>query len=927
MGTRLRACAMTVLASCLVLVGLPAMAVEQVDDFIALPFTTYGDMLVDAAHEQVFVTAGSGSNEIAVVPLDGSGVHMVEGTPGAAEMSISQDGRHVYATLRNGDGIAEIDTSTLELRRFSTGSNSCPTEVAAVAGYVWFVASGDDCNQWTTIRRLDPATGIVSGDIASGGYQPALRVVPGTTRFLSAETGISRSDLRVYDVADGTLQQVVSGSFNGYLSKDLRLTNDGEHLMIPRYGGVNFHRLSDFAADGVSTFSSGWQGASAADDETVVGAARDSGRVEVVRRGASGQLNSIDLGPTVAGNDVMELELLGDQMFAITVGSTLRLYQVDRPNVPAPTLSIEVPASSTIGSPVAVSGVLSDQGVPIPGAVITVRQEGAEQPLGSPTTDADGRFSLEFVPHEPGTLQLSASYAGEGMRKATMSRAAMTVVRRPVELTLAGPESVWPGESVSLSGALFEGSEALAGVSLDVHRLCAGSYAWESLGTVVTSSSGTFATTDTPGSCRSYDYSVAFAGDDLRAAKSAFATVKVNWVQPAVELTTPGSAHVGDTVNVTGTLTTPDGPLANTELVARVSTTAGSRSLGELTTDSTGWFETTDVPAMAGSHCYVVSYAGDSRNLAASSSRCVGVTKWPTALTLSGPSSAELDAPAVLTGRLTSNGDALAGVELALSRSDQFRGTETLTSVTTGADGAFTIRDVPPNGGAVTYAVSYAGTVSRSAVSKTWTVAVSRPQRTLEMSTDSIEYGYGATAQIALELTTDSSRTVRVYAEEFGRVRTMIFSGDVPESGLTLQRVMRRNTVFSAVIAEDGRALTASASVSRKTKADLRTQLLGSYGTSGRYKLYRPAADPRFATTLLPARDGGCLYFRVQRYSSTGGWRQVLESPCMPIANSTATWTLTGVQARKTPYRVQPILTGDLLNAPSSGGWVYLKFV
>ncbi|MGH3329964.1 MAG: hypothetical protein ACRDPJ_01555 [Nocardioidaceae bacterium] len=74
---RLRAYAVTILTTCLVLVTLPARAVEPVDDFVALPFTAYGDLLVDAAHGQVFVTGGYGSNETAVVKLDGSGVTMI----------------------------------------------------------------------------------------------------------------------------------------------------------------------------------------------------------------------------------------------------------------------------------------------------------------------------------------------------------------------------------------------------------------------------------------------------------------------------------------------------------------------------------------------------------------------------------------------------------------------------------------------------------------------------------------------------------------------------------------------------------------------------------------------------------------------------------------------------------------------------------
>lgn len=926
MGTRARACALMVLAFCLVLVGVPATAAEQADDFVALPFTTYGDMLVDSAHQQVFVTAGYGSNDIAVVHLDGSGTTMVGGAPGATAMAMSQDGRYVYVTLRNGDGIAQVDTSTLELRRFDTGPNSCPTEVAPVGGYVWFVASGDDCNQWTTLRRLDPTTGAVSGDLGSSGYQPALRVVPGTTRFVSAETGISSAYLRLYEVGDGTLQQVASTQVQGYLTKDVRLTNDGGHLMVGRYGGVAFYRLSDFAADGFSTFSDGWSGQSVADDQVVAGALRDAGRVEVVPRGKTGQLNAIDLGPGT-GNTIKKLELVGDQLFALTLGSTLRLYQVDRPAAPAPSLSLQLPASTPLGSAVTVTGVLDYQGTPIPGAVVTVHQQGVDQPLGSPTTDAEGHFSLDWVPPTAGTIELSADFAGDATHKATAARATLTVLRAPVDLTLAGPSSVPPGEPVQLTGALFDDGEALDGVSLALQRRCRGSSSWQSLGTVLTDAGGTFTTTDTPGSCDGYDYSVAFAGDEQRAPASAVTSVTVSWVRPSVDLALPDSAHVGDTVDVAGTLSSAEGPLADAALVVRVSTPQGWRSLGEVTTDSTGWFATTDAPTTAGSHCYVVSYAGDSTSLAASGSRCVGVTKHATVLTLDVPSTAALDDPVTVTGLLTSDGDALPGVEVTLSRSDRFLGTQSLGTVTTGADGGFSISDLPPNGGPVTYAASYAGTSTRAAASRTSTVEVARPQRTLEVRTDHAAYGYGDTAQVTVDLTTDSWRTVRVYAEESGRARTMIFSGVVPESGLVLQSTMSRNTVFSAFVPEDGRALDATASVAATTRADLASRLRGSYDTSGRYHLYRPSADPRLTTTISPARDGGCVSVEVQRRSSARGWRDAGASACLPIADSATTWTFDGKRATGTPYRVRPVLAGDLLNAASTGGWLYLRFV
>ena len=417
----MRGFATAVVTACLVLIALPAVSAEPIDDFIGLPFTTYGDMLVDSAQGQVFITGGYGTNQIAVVHLDGSGVTMIPNAPGATKMSMTQDGRYVYVTLRNGDGIAEVDTTTLSLRRLDTGASSCPTDVAAVAGYVWFTASGDDCNQSSAVRRLDPVTGLVSPDVLRGGlYQAGLRVVPGTTRFVYAEIGTSGPEVGVYDVSDGTLDHLVAKSSLGkYLSDPVRLTNEGTHLMTGTYGAVEFYRIADFSADGVSGFPGNDPKVWAADADVTVAAGTFSSQVEVRGRDTDSTVNEIYLGPkTSPPSYVKDLELVGDQMFAATLGttagSTLRLYQVDRPAVAPPDLTLEAPGETQVGSPLTLSGRLSDHGTPIAGAVVTVRQAGVDQPLGSPPTDADGRYSLELVPQKQEMLDLSARYDGDG---------------------------------------------------------------------------------------------------------------------------------------------------------------------------------------------------------------------------------------------------------------------------------------------------------------------------------------------------------------------------------------------------------------------------------------------------------------------------------------------------------------------------------
>ena len=724
-----------------------------------------------------------------------------------------------------------------------------------------------------------------------------------------------------------------TGRVDGLLDDDLQLTNSGDHLMLPGIGGsVSFYRTSDLSADGVATTSSRYDWTAVAADDAVVAVAK-AGSVEVIDRASDTRVNDIILDPGSAGGSVEGVRLVGDQMFAVTRGSTLRLYQVDRPSVAPPDLTLDAPAEAYVARPLTLSGELRDQGTPIPGATVAIGQEGVEQPLGTPKTDAEGRYTLEVVPQRTGTLSLSANYAGDSTIKPTTTSAQVSVVRRSVSLTLAGPASVWPDEQVNLTGSLFDGNDPYAGASLRVDRRCPGA-AWETLATVVTDDAGSFAITDAPGSCNSYEYVVTYDGDTQRLATTAARTVQVTWRQPAVDLVAPSEAHVEETINLSGTLTTADGPLADVPVIARVSTPSGWRDLGTLTTDAAGRFDVDDRPALAGAHCYQVTYAGDSRTRAASMQRCVSVTRWASGFVLDGPQTADLDEELLLTGRFVSEGDqTVGGIALDVSRTDTYDGTQALPSVVTGADGGFTIRDTPPNGGDVTYKVAYAGTATRADNWQTITVTVPRASRTLELSTDQSTYDYGQTAHVTVSLTTtpttEAQRTVQVYAHQAEGYRRLIFSGEVPAAGLTLQPVMKSNTEFSAEIGEDGRALAASSSVPVLTRIGLTTTAKYWYDTVRGYKIYHPRRNPSFVVAARPKNGfGGCVHMRLQRrYAS--GWRTMFRTECLPLSSvgREAYWTLTGRQATNTPYRVRPTSSGYPVNAPGNGAWVYFKFI
>jgi hypothetical protein len=82
---------------------------------------------------------------------------------------------------------------------------------------------------------------------------------------------------------------------------------------------------------------------------------------------------------------------------------------------------------------------------------------------------------------------------------------------------------------------------------------------------------------------------------------------------------------------------------------------------------------------------------------------------------------------------------------------------------------------------------------------------------------------------------------------------------------------MKRNTVFTARTPETDRALAASTSVTRKTRARLTTKTPKPRAVVGGYKIYRPTSQPEFRTKVQDLRGSGCVYFQIQRKARPTG--------------------------------------------------------
>ncbi|MGM1058385.1 YncE family protein [Saccharothrix sp. Mg75] len=201
-----------------------------------LPLSGFGDVMVDSAHQRVFVSGGASSNGVAVADFSGRVRTVIENQPGADGLELSADGTRLFVALSAGDGISVIDTSTLaETARYSTGAGTCPTHLARTGGVMWFGYGCVDGNWSGKIGRLDPAAA-----------EPVRGEQQGATRFqrapllassgaeagplVAGQLSLSQSTVQVYTLSGGTLTAGTSGDVVGAGLTDLDVTGDGATL-------------------------------------------------------------------------------------------------------------------------------------------------------------------------------------------------------------------------------------------------------------------------------------------------------------------------------------------------------------------------------------------------------------------------------------------------------------------------------------------------------------------------------------------------------------------------------------------------------------------------------------------------------------------------------------------------------------------------
>jgi hypothetical protein len=406
--------------------------------------------------------------------------------------------------------------------------------------------------------------------------------------------------------------------------------------------------------------------------------------------------------------------------------------------------------------------------------------------------------------------------------------------------------------------------------------------------------------------------------------------------QTTLTLTGPSTAQINQAVTLTGRLTfsyarfPPAGtPITITRSEAGSSTTQDF----SVTTAADGSFSLTDTPPAAGQYTYAASYSGSSTVAAATASQAVTVSLTPATLTLTGPSTAGLGQPVTLTGSLTIGSQAPpAGTAITITRSEAGSTTAQGFSVTTAADGSFSLTDTPPGAGQYTYTATYSGSSTVAAATASQAVTVTGMPASLTLTASPHAATYEPTVRVTAHLgTTDTNRTVSIYATTLGSFsRRLVKTGTVNASGnLAFSERLPHSTTFTAVFSGDADYAPATARQTVYVRAKTSESLSGYYltkRTRGKtYHLFHRTKVMRVHVAVAPNKAGECVEFALQVYSR-GAWRGEVSACAGLSSSSKLTLQLSFAKSavgHRFRIRADYIAGIDASNRPSDSAWQY----
>ncbi|MFD6421587.1 Ig-like domain repeat protein [Streptomyces sp. NPDC060198] len=531
-----------------------------------LPISSFGAMVVDSAHQRVYVSddrRSSGTGSVHVYDFDGERVTTLATDDAPSSLALSPDG--TVLEVAQTSGVISFDTATYTrtARYYGNYDVYCPRDAGFAGGRVWFTETNNtsDCD-----NRTYTLYGTADGRTVATGWNDTGRLrlfddQQNPDRLIMAQPRTAAATdpfLAVFDASGTTLVRTVERRFadsagqGGLDMRDVAQSPDGELIAVADARTGTRLLNADDLSDSATAYQPLPEGA-------VASAVAFSGDGKYIARGAAATGGTADLLVQAAdpadaapplefafegaldGNKVQPRGLAwsedGSRLFAVTNGGSGYEYWLHVIRPPAAqydtrftgALATNV-AQPVVGEPLGIRGRLEIDG-PAPAQpvkVTAVRHDAnGGRALAAAEVDADGTFTVLDVPSVVGPATYTVSFTGDLTHRPTEDVSLETVVAKaPTSIALTAPAEGTKGVGLRITGTLTGQGRALpAGITLSVVRTDKkGSYA---LTSAAVAADGSFTVDDVPGANGEVVYEIGYAGDDLHLASGATATVRV----------------------------------------------------------------------------------------------------------------------------------------------------------------------------------------------------------------------------------------------------------------------------------------------------------------------------------------------------------------------------------------------------------------
>ncbi|MEU3824086.1 Ig-like domain repeat protein [Streptomyces sp. NPDC029080] len=449
------ATALAVLCGSMALGATPAAA----DSSRVLPVRQTGDIVVDAVHQQVFISDPL-NGKIVVTDYTGKVLkQLTTNLSGVHGLELSADSGTLYAAVQDLDAIAVIDTaSDTETGRYTVGDK--PLSVALAGGRLWFGYGGAAAGDIGSVDLTSETHDVTLGQDNSWYAAPLLDAAPGSTTLVAGAPGQSPVELASYDVSSGAATKLASTREAGDNLGDLQVTPDGKDVVVasgaPYYQQV--FRTSDLNEDGKYVTDAYPNSVAIAPDGTVAAGIDGSydPDVYIFRPGSGEAVRTYDFPNTgtSSGSDLLADSGLawapdGSRLFAVTSNSagTYSLRVLTAPTKALTTVTVDAPATAARAKKLTVKGKVTTKAPLRAGTRLTVTRTDLESPRGrtlpAAAVRADGTFSFTDTPPAGGKVRYTVAFAGDAEHTAGSGTDSVAVSRARPRLTIDNNRKVY----------------------------------------------------------------------------------------------------------------------------------------------------------------------------------------------------------------------------------------------------------------------------------------------------------------------------------------------------------------------------------------------------------------------------------------------------------------------------------------------------